>query len=70
MPQRTVEKSSTPTVIGGFPIPHHNFPIPLGPQDCDYNYHPFIDDVNTTIRKHNGLCVNLYDDGPKNIFLK
>lgn len=54
-------------VIGGFPIPLHNFPTALGPQDCDYNYHPFIDDGNTTIQKLNGMRVNLYDDGPKHL---
>ena len=43
------------TVIGGFPIPQHNFATPLSPQDRDHNYHPFIDNVNTTVRKLNEL---------------
>ena len=60
---KDVLRKTAPTVIGGFPIPQHNFPTPLGPQDRDYDYHPFIDEVNTTIRKLNGLRVNLYDVG-------
>ena len=55
----------SPMVIGGFPVPHHNFPTPMSPQDRDYDYHPFVDDLNSMIRKLNGLRVNLYDAGPK-----
>ena len=58
---------TAPAVISGFPISLHNFPTALGPQDRNYDYHLFIDDVNTTIQKLNGMRVNLHNDGPKHL---
>ena len=60
--QQNIVRTAASAEIGGFPIPEHNFPTPLGPQERDYDRHPLIHEVNLAIRKLNMYRTHMFDD--------
>ena len=65
--RQDVNRNTASAVIGGFPIPEHNFPTPFDPQERDGDSHPLIEEVNLAIRKLNGYRVNMFDPCGKNL---
>ena len=67
--EQHVLRSTAIAEIGGFPIPEHNFPTALMPQERDHNLHPIVQEVNLAIRKLNMYRNHMFDDCGKHLSL-